>query len=59
MKSFIAVLALCLALAASPTWAQGPLQSRFGGAQSNSTNGGMPAAPRDDRVVKSGRTHRI
>ncbi len=54
MKSFIAALALGSALAASPAWAQAPSQSQFGGTQPSTASGGTSAAPRDNRLIRTG-----
>jgi hypothetical protein len=53
MKSFIAALALCFVLAASPAGAQVPSQSLSGGVAPNTMTGASARTPRDNSVIKS------
>ena len=53
MKSSIAVV-LGFAVWASPAWAQVPSQSPYGGSQPGAATGGSSAAPRDNRLIRSG-----
>jgi hypothetical protein len=55
MKSLVAALALCSALAASPAWAQTqPQASSFGAVQPKSPYGALTPAPAGTEALKSG-----
>jgi hypothetical protein len=55
MKSPLAALALCSALAASPAWAQTqPQAPSFGGVQPKSPYGDLAPTPAADRMMRSG-----
>jgi hypothetical protein len=54
MKSFIAVLALCLVLAASPAWAQAPSSPYSGGVAPNPAAAASALAPGENPAIRSG-----
>ena len=54
MKSFVAVLALCFVLAASPARAQAPSQSYSGGVAPNPAAGASALAPGGNPAIRSG-----